>query len=491
MKRILTVDAMRRCDSAEIVAGTASATLMERAALAVVKIAQNKFDLTRVITVCGGGNNGGDGIIAAIILHDKGYNSSIYLADTGRKSAETEKRINEARERGIEFVKTPQWDSYTVIIDALLGIGADRAPAGEMLDVIRGINSSKTPVVSVDIPSGINADTGECFGEAIWADATVTIAAYKKGLLLTEGIGHSGRVYAVDIGIDTDDGEREIYVLEDSDLSLLPKRPYDANKGTFGRVLVIAGSEGMCGAAYLSAKAAYRSGAGLVEVFTPEVNRGMLQMQLPEAIVTAYTDITIQLEMLKKSLERAAVVIVGPGLSTSESARLIVRKTYEWCVSPIIIDADALNITALDTLAYPTDVPVIITPHPGEMARLVCDSICNVTADMWRNAEDYAAENDIICVLKGARSVIADGTTGTMFVNASGTPALAKGGSGDVLTGVIAGMLCAGLSPVGAASLGVFVHGRAGEIAAEKYGEYSPLAGEVCDAVADVLLDIH
>ncbi len=491
MKRVLTVNAMRKCDSAEIAAGTPSSVLMERAASAVVGVIADRFDPTRTVAVCGGGNNGGDGIIAAIMLHDMGYASSIYLVDTGKRSAETERRITEARLRGLEFIKTPDFGKYTVIIDALLGIGADRAPAGKMLDAIDAINTSGVPVVSVDIPSGVNADTGECFGEAVFADATVTMAAYKKGLLASQGLEHCGQVYAADIGIKTDGDDGSIYVLEDGDLSLIPKKARNSNKGTFGRVLVIGGSEGMCGAAYLSAKAAYRSGAGLVEIFTHEANRQILQTLLPEAIVTAYSDITAELDRLKRSIERASVVIIGPGLSTSAAARLMVRKTYGWCRSPIIIDADALNVTALDALAYPTDCPVIITPHPGEMSRLLECSIADITEDPWNIAAGYAAENGLICVLKGARSAVADGITGTMFVNASGTPALAKGGSGDVLTGVIAGMLCQGLSPVGAASLGAFVHGRAGERAAEKYGDYSPLAGEVCDAVAEVLRDIR
>lgn len=492
MKRILTVDDMRWCDGAAINGGTPSRVLMKRAAEAVANVAKDKFDPTHTCVVCGLGNNGGDGIIAAMLLHEAGYDCKIHLVGTGAKSLETQRRITEAREMGIAFSEELDLSGATLIIDALLGIGANREPKGKLKDAIVKINAHGAAVLSVDIPSGVSADSGECFGEAVFADATVTMAAYKRGLFMGEGIEHSGRIYAVDIGIDTSvSGESEIYALEECELSLIPKRPRRANKGDFGRVLVIAGSDGMCGAAYLSAKAAYRSGAGLVEIFTPEANRTVLQTLLPEAIVTSYSCVSDMEELLKKSLGKATVVVIGPGLSTCGAARIAVKKTYEWCTAPIIIDADALNITALDGVSYPTDVPVIITPHPGEMARLTDKTTGDVVAHMWECAESYAADNDIICVLKGARTVIADGTTKTMFINPTGTPALSKGGSGDVLTGVIAGMLCQGLSPVGAASLGVYIHGAAGERACEKYGEYSPLAGEVCDMLPEVLRHIH
>lgn len=490
MKRVLSVDNMRRCDSAAINGGTPSRVLMKRAADSVARVAVENFDPSHTVAVCGAGNNGGDGIIAAIILSEAGFDCKIYLAGEGTKTLETDRRITEAREKGIAFIDKADFDGATLIIDALLGIGADRAPAGRIREAIEKINEADCPVLSVDVPSGLNADSGECFGEAVYADATVTMAAYKRGLLEGEGVERAGKIFVADIGIDTSSADgSDVYVLERNDLSLIPKRSKNSNKGTFGRVLVIAGSEGMCGAAYLSAKAAYRSGAGLVEIFTPAVNRAVLQTLLPEAIVRAYTDDNM-CTLLKACLEKVDAVVIGPGLSTDKTARAIVKKTYEWCRSPIIIDADALNITAADKLTYPSEVPVIITPHPGEMARLTENSIDSVLNDMQQCAGDYAYKNGIVCVLKGARSVIADGTTKTVFVNASGSPAMAKGGSGDVLTGIIAGMLCAGLSPVGAASLGAYVHGIAGEMAAEKYGEYSPLAGEVCDTVADVLKGI-
>ena len=493
MKRILTAENMRACDSAAIAAGTPSRVLMERAGEAVARVAKKHFDTSRVLAVCGGGNNGGDGIIAAIRLYEAGCSCTVKLVGTDRVTRETGLRIEEAKRCGIEFCSETDNGCYTLIIDALLGIGANRAPTGELLEAIQFINSCDAPVLSVDIPSGVCADTGALFGEAVYAHATVTMVACKRGLLLGDGAEYSGRIYAADIGIATDTpDEREIYVLENSELSLLPKRARCSNKGTFGRVLIIGGSKGMCGAAYLSAKAALRSGAGLVEIFAPEANRAILQTLLPEAIVTSYAgDLRSEVQLLAGSLERATAVVLGPGLSVSCDAEFLVKYTYRHCNSPIIIDADALNITARASLEYPTDVPVIITPHPGEMSRLTGESIDTLAADPWSAAEQYAAENDIICVLKFAKTVIADGTSRSLFVNSSGCSALAKGGSGDVLSGTIAGMLCQGLSPVGAASLGVFVHGRAGEFAAEKMGEYSPLAGEVCDCIAKVLKGIE
>ncbi|GFI55881.1 bifunctional NAD(P)H-hydrate repair enzyme Nnr [Clostridiales bacterium] len=270
---------------------------------------------------------------------------------------------------------------------------------------------------------------------------------------------------------------------------MIPKRKKDANKGTFGRVLVIGGSRGMCGAAYLCAKAAYRSGAGLVEIFTCEENRQPLQILLPEAIVTAYTGDVPEPALLHSALERASIVVIGPGLGQGNAARMLVRETFRKVQVPLICDADALNVCARESLAYPSDVPVIVTPHPGEFFRMTGQNIETIAADPQTSAAHYARENGVICVLKFARTVITDGNV--LFVNMSGSPALSKGGSGDVLCGVIAGMLCSGLSPVGAASIGVYVHGKAGEEAEAVYGEYSPLASEVCDRIADVLKCVH
>lgn len=497
MKRILSGIQMKQCDAAQISAGTPSYILMERAAQAIQKeIYRLRWENKKILAVCGAGNNGGDGLIAARLLHLDGADVSVYFAgEIARCTPETKQAYTDAVESGVSFIGKPVWESYGLILDALFGIGLSRAPEGVFEQVIRKINHSSAKVLSVDIPSGIDADTGDMPGVAVQADVTVSMAAYKRGHVLGKGVERSGKVICVDIGIGTDlfdtaEGQEfPAYVIEERELSLIPKRKKDANKGTFGRVLVIGGSRGMCGAAYLCAKAAYRSGAGLVEIFTCEENRQPLQILLPEAIVTAYTDDVPEPSLLASALARASIVVIGPGLGQGSAARMLVRETFRKVQVPLICDADALNVCARESLAYPSDVPVIVTPHPGEFSRMTGQSIEAIAADPQVSAVHYARENGVVCVLKFARTVITDGNA--LFVNMSGSPALSKGGSGDVLCGVIAGMLCSGLSPVGAASIGVYIHGKAGEEAEAVYGEYSPLASEVCDRIANVLKCAH
>jgi len=274
MKRILTGTQMRACDAAQIDAGTPSYTLMDRAAHAVAEeICRLGWEKMRILTVCGSGNNGGDGLLAARLLHLRGADVQVYFAgEWDRCTPETGRAYAEARQAGVPFVAEPEWEGFGLIVDALFGIGLSRAPEGLYGEVIQKINRSGARVLSVDIPSGVCADTGETPGPAVRADVTVSMASYKMGHVLGQGVRCSGKVVCADIGIGTDlfDTAQEMppYVIERRELALVPRRRRDANKGTFGRVLVIAGSRGMCGAAFLCAKAAYRSGAGLVEIFT-------------------------------------------------------------------------------------------------------------------------------------------------------------------------------------------------------------------------------
>lgn len=487
MLRILDSDQMRICDRLAVGNAPSPDYYMKKAAEGVFDCAVKHMNPARTLVAVGSGNNGGDGLLCAIMLHRAGYKCDVLYCGKNRAvSKEMERLLGEAKTACVDFVEAPDYPSYTLIIDAIFGIGFRGETDEAISKIITDVNASGVPVLSVDIPSGISADTGRISGVAIKANRTVTMQTYKVGLLKGSGIDYCGIVSVVKLGIDTDLIEDDTaYALEESDLALIPKRERSSHKGTFGRVLVIASSAGMCGAAYLSALAAYRSGAGIVEIFCPEENRVPLHVLLPEAIITSYDAESFDSSLLDSALERATCVVIGPGLGKSSTSRRIVRETYEKVYSPIIIDADALNITAEEILTYPADVPVIVTPHPGEMARLIGQSVSDVARDPVYVTKRYATEHDVICVTKFARTVISDGQN--VFINASGGPALSKGGSGDVLTGVIAGMLCADLSPIGAATLGVYVHGAAGDKVAQRLGEYSPLAREVADAVAEVI----
>ena len=493
MKNILTSKQMKVCDNETISGGVPSAVLMERAAKAVFDIIIKECDTAKTLIVCGSGNNGGDGILVAELLYDSGYDCDILYVGKGHTmSDETKKRYYKAIKKGIPFTDEPQISEYSLVVDAVLGTGLCFKPEGLVKEAINRINDSEACIVSVDIPSGISSDTGRAMGLAVNADITVAIQSYKRGHILSDGVDASGKVYCSDIGIDTTPAyeieEFTPLAVERSDLSLIPRRKKSSHKGTFGRVLVIAGNVGMCGAAYLSASASYRSGAGLVEIFTPRENREILQTLLPEAIVTVYDRSYLDRDLLQTSVDRANVIIIGPGMGTDECSTRILKEVYQKSNAPLIIDADALNITGKEKLSFPTEVPVIVTPHPAEFSRLTGKTIREISDYPIESAVNFANENDIICVLKFAKTVITDGSN--IFVNMSGGPALSKGGSGDVLTGVIAGMLCSGLSPVGAASLGAYIHGSAGDIASECFGEMSPVARDVIDAIPSVLKDV-
>lgn len=271
-----------------------------------------------------------------------------------------------------------------------------------------------------------------------------------------------------------------------SDLARIPARPVRSNKGTFGRVLVVGGSVSMSGAAYFAAKAAYRTGAGLVQIMTPEPNRVIYQTSLPEALLALYAPASPDVGAIKNAVCRATCVAVGMGLGTSDTAVTVLRAVLESVTSPLILDADALNILSL----YPelwSLVPrsTVITPHPAEMSRISGLTIDTVCADIPTVAAEFAAQRGVICALKDARTAVSDGER--VMINTSGNSGMATGGSGDVLDGVIAALMAQGCSPFDAASLGVYVHGLAGDRAAALLSEYSVMASDIIDAIPHVL----
>lgn len=496
MKYVLDAAMSRSVDNYTIhEMGVPSLVLMERAALAVAtktaEVAARFGRRVRICAVCGTGNNGADGVAAARILTWQGLAVDIItVGDESSASGEFAAQRGIAVNSGMTFGNVSSVGEYDIVIDALFGTGLSRDTEGDYAQVINVINACQNFVVSVDIPSGISADTGNVLGTAIRADATVTFGYNKLGLMLYPGKEYAGELTVVDIGFCPEairSLNPPMYFTAD-DVSGIPAREESANKGTYGRTLVIAGSEQMSGAAYLAAAAAYRSGVGLVEVFTHKSNAGVLRMLLPEAIVTGYGD-DDALKLLETGLVRADNVILGPGLSTGDTARNIVAKVLSDLRKPLIIDADALNIISDDTSVLEKyDVPVIITPHIGEMARLAAMPKDQILADTVGAARNFATENNVICVLKDSATVVAEpGGKGRVYINNSGCAAMAKGGSGDVLTGVIAGMLALRIEPFSAASMGVYVHGLAGEAASERCGEHSALASDMIGQIGSVI----
>ncbi len=492
MEFLLNASQMKQCDGDTIQKiGIPSMVLMERAALAVKEeLFREKLDLSSVLVVCGSGNNGGDGLAVARLLDEAGVRVSVaFVGKEASMTEETRLQMKICRNCGIKPCSNFRDKEYTTIVDAIFGIGANRKIEGEYAKLIDWINQSRAFVAAVDIPSGVSADTGKILGTAVRADLTVTFAYRKLGQILYPGAEYCGKVIRRDIGI-TADGLRNAmpcaFTYQPEDLSRIAgRRPY-SNKGTYGKVLLIAGSHCMGGAAYLAALAACRCGSGLVRIFTPECNRVILQTLIPEAVLTTYTSSEDCLEKLKVSLEWADTAGIGPGMGKNSQTEEILQYVLHHFSKPLVIDADGLNVLAeRKHWLKETEAKVIITPHIGEMERLSGCPKSQIVESLVAAAGREASAWETVCVLKDARTVVSDGER--YYINTSGNSGMAAGGSGDVLTGVLCSLLGQKMNPFDAASLGVYLHGLAGDLAARKFGEHGMTASHLARAVGDVL----
>ena len=496
MKKAVSCSLMKKLDQNTIQKmGIPSLVLMERAAVKTAEEIEKKLKKgetdEKILCVCGSGNNGGDGIAVARILFLHGYHSEIFLAgNPSHMTEETKQQYRIAQNYQVPVVNNPEWQEYTTIVDALFGVGLARPVKGRYADLIRDMNLTSGWKVSVDIPSGINGDTGEVMGTAFSADMTVTFAFRKTGLCLYPGKKFAGKTVTADIGIyEAPELMAPCYILEDSDIKKLPKRNPEGNKGTFGKVLAVAGSIGMCGAAYFCAAAALAAGAGMVKILTEKDNRIPLQVLLPEAII----DCSEEPKDWEKALDWCDVLIIGPGLGKSGRSRKILSWFLEhtWRKKPMILDADGLNLLADNPeLKKFLGKQTVLTPHMGEMSRLTGKTVTELQKDRISASRELAEETGAVCVLKDACTVTAS-PDGAVWLNLSGNPGMAAAGSGDVLAGVLAGMFCAerenNLSqPDKTAALGVYIHGRAGDLAAKTKGEYGMKAGDLLPAVSEV-----
>ncbi len=504
--------------------GIPSPVLMEKAAMAVVhEIERRQFCTEDVVIVCGSGNNGGDGVAAARIFRDHGVSAEVIeVGDFRRYSEELMRQIaiadrlqirhgsvdGYASEDGLSPLKM-RLRQATLIVDALFGIGLHRCIEGKFAEVIAVINEAHaegTAVAAIDIPSGISADNGQILGCAVHADLTVTISSEKPGLYLYPGRIHTGNLAVCEIGIPKEfsardnsgnmrdykqipDFDRRIYRLEDVDLRALKERDESGNKGTFGKVLVIAGSREMYGAAYLSAKAALKSGVGMVKVFTHEANRAPLAAAFPEALISTYSEFTegcAAEERLLSDMKWADQILIGPGLSTDDTAGLLLKtviRKYQG-KQPVVMDADALNLLAV--MKYPAEqisVPLILTPHVAEMSRLTGQSVAEIKSDLIASARKCALRYHAAVILKDACSVTAL-PDGSCFLNTTGNSALATAGSGDVLAGMTAAyawlLRSSGLPAAAAAA---YAHGRCGDLAAAKFSAAAVTASNLLEVM--------
>ncbi len=467
------------------------AVLMERAALESFYVLRDKGLLSgSILLLIGPGNNGGDGLALARILKENGISCDVVFPGGESKLNEAEKNQLSALLAAFPEVKCgnilPE-KPYDLIVDALFGISLNRPLSGVFLECVGKINEwheNGSRVVSLDIPSGVHAGTGQVLPEAVRADITVVFAYHKLGNVLYPGAEYNGEPVLASIGITDRALPKETlsFALEPEEIALPERIPY-SNKGTYGKVLLAAGSKGMAGAAMLSAKAAYRTGCGLVRIYTHEENRIILQSGIPEAVISTYGP-EDEPEKIDASLKWCSTAAIGPGLSVSESSRELVKHIIMKAEVPVVADADALNIIAEEPkLLMQASGEIVITPHIGEMSRLTGLPVSEITGHLLETAVDFARSYHVICVLKDARTVIAD-PSGRVCINLNGNSGLATAGSGDVLTGIIASLSAQGVPLFRAACLGAALHGKAGDLSAKKRGQPSVMARDIIEEIS-------
>ena len=497
MRYLLTGEEMKELDTYSIQKiGIPSLVLMERAALSVTEEIKKKEKKDQnFLIIAGTGNNGADGLAVARMLTHTGYEKvSVLLVGNIEKSTEEWKiqhNILNNLNRSLLISGNESLDisCYDVIVDAIFGTGLQREIKGAFYEIISLINNSNAITYSVDIPSGISSKTGEVMGIGVKADITITFGYEKLGCILYPGSEYSGKVVVKDIGFPMQallQVNPQAVTYDKTDLCKLPKRYAYSNKGTYGKVLVIAGSKNMSGAAFLSAGAAYRMGAGLVRILSVEENRQILQSLLPEAIISTYKSDSIDWQLIEEAVSWAKVVIIGPGFGNELYAEKLLKFVMDYAKVPLIIDADGINILATHREWWGKDCKNrILTPHLGELSRLTKKSIAELSRNLVSFAKALAGDLHATVICKDARTVVASEGELT-YVNTSGNSGMATGGSGDVLTGVIAGLLAGGLAPYEAAALGVFLHGLAGDEAKIRQGEYSMKATDIMESLSCV-----
>ncbi|MBI3248369.1 MAG: NAD(P)H-hydrate dehydratase [Deltaproteobacteria bacterium] len=508
---LVTAKEMRELDRLTIEQyGTPGHVLMERAGAGAVAALLQKFPHVReasVLVVAGKGNNGGDGFVMARLLKKARVTCEVVLA---ARAAEVKgdafrnlQAFTRIRGKVTEVTEAGQLDlvrekiaGSALIIDALLGTGLNAPVTGLLASLIELINASGLPVVAVDHPSGLDADRGEPFGVAVQADLTATFGYPKHGQIGEPGVQYVGELVVVDIGIAPEavaqvQPQVELLTREEMGWLVRPRR-FSAHKGDFGHLLVLAGARGKSGAALLCGGAALRVGTGLVTLGGPSSLNAVFSSVLIEAMTIPLPELAdgsfcLDEPALAQAITGKSAIAFGPGVGVSTDTISLTRWLLGHSEVPLVIDADGLNCVAVDVaMLGNASVPVILTPHPGEMARLLNLTNAEIQANRLEHARVFAAAHRCFLVLKGANTIIAapDGRT---WVNTTGNPGMASGGMGDVLTGIVSGLLAQGLPPEEACCLGVFLHGAVGDLAAEEKGEAGILARDLIERLPNRL----
>jgi hydroxyethylthiazole kinase-like uncharacterized protein yjeF len=504
--RIVTGRQMDRIDHRAIEGGIPGSKLMQTAGEGVFKVLESVVDGLngrRIAILCGKGNNGGDGFVVGTLAQQKGAEVSTFLfAGLDQIKGDARHHLEATIQHGLsvnEIRTQSEFEGVTralfeadVVIDALLGTGIKGSPTGHIARAIDKVNQTECPVISVDVPSGLDAQDGNCSGPCINADHTVTFALPKLGHFFQPGRSHCGRIHLVDIGISNEDvlaeGIDTSLIAPNGAAPLLPLRAPDAHKGDCGRVVIIAGSHGLTGAAALAGRAATRAGAGLVTVGVPESLNDILEIKLTEAMTRPLPEVRKARCLALRSrgqilglIQSVDCVALGPGLGRHRETEELIRRLLRDIQVPLIIDADALNALAGDlNRLRELETPTIVTPHPGEFCALTGVGMDRIRSNPIEEARKLAESCKITVVLKGSPTLVA-APDGSVYVNPSGNAGMATGGTGDVLTGVLAALIAQGLDTLQAAQLGTYLHGLAGDLAVETTGQLGLTAGDIVE----------
>lgn len=508
---LYSAESMRAIDQAGIEQHhIPSLTLMEnagaRSAELVLQWREELGARGTVLILCGPGNNGGDGLVVARHLKSAGVKvQALVLASETALPPDTRTNLERARKDGVSVKHEPPVgipDDTELVVDALLGTGTHgklRAPydAWALECQSRGI-----PVISIDAPSGVNLDTGAVEGTAFKAAATVALAELKPGYFMFPARAHAGRIYPVDIGLPGEaraSVHTDLYLITGGGVrSLLPARPRDGHKGTFGRVAVVGGSTGMSGAAVLASMSALRAGCGLVSLGVPQSLNDVCEVKATEVVTRPFPEVKAKgvfaaraLGEILDWLEPAQSLVLGCGFGRNHESQELLGRLVERQTAPLVLDADGLHPFGSDPdRLVRHKAPLVITPHPGELAHLLSVTVDEIQADRIAAAKRAARHFDCVCVLKGATTVVAS-VTGQAYLNPTGNSGLGTAGSGDVLAGVIGSLIAQGMSMLGAATAGVYLHGLAGDLAAQIVGERGLIASDLLESLPDALLSVE
>ena len=493
--------------------GISGLILMENAGLSIFQNIKNIYpdlESRKVIIFSGSGNNGGDGFVVARHLYNYGIKVKVFILSSIDK-IKGEAKINleiiskmgielkEIESIKIEEVRRSILDA-DLIIDAILGTGLQGKVTGLKAEIIDLINYANKEVIAVDVPSGLNSDTGKIVGPCVKATYTITLGLPKIGLLIYPGAKYTGRIIVEDIGIPKnllESKKLKVNMINNEIVrSLLPTRLSYGHKGSFGKVLILAGSRGMTGAACLTSEAAIRSGAGLVYLGIPKTLNSIMEVKLTEVITLPLAETKNQslsegaeVEIFK-SINDFSVIGIGPGISRNLESQRLARKIIEKSTLPIVVDADAIYALKEDlALLKKTKAPVVVTPHPGEMAYIINKDINYILDNQLEVTREIAQDFEVVVVLKGARTIIAS-DKGEVYINIGDNSGMATGGSGDVLTGIICGLLAQGADNFSAAIAGVYIHSLAGDLARKVKGERGMIASDILSQVPQAFMNL-